>query len=59
MDIFRTCMHFLGVNVTFYDAVNMIHDVISTANPFPDTAKFMFVGVRNNSTKRNKSDVES
>ena len=30
---------------TFYDAVNMIHDVISTANPFPDTAKFMFVGV--------------
>ena len=30
-----------------YDAVYMIHDVISTANPFPDTAKFMFVGVRN------------
>ena len=29
-----------------YDAVNMIHEVITTANPFPDnTAKFMFVGV--------------
>ena len=39
---------FSGVDVTFYDAVNMILDVISTANPFPDTAKFMFVGVRNN-----------
>ena len=25
---------FLRVNVTFHDAVNMIHDVISTANPF-------------------------
>ena len=36
-------MHFVGVNVTFYDAVNMIHDVITTANLFPYTAKFMFV----------------
>ena len=50
-------MHFLRVNVTFYDAVNMIHDVISRANPFSDTAKFMFVDVRNNK-KLNKSDVE-
>ena len=41
-------MHFLRVNVTFYDAVNMIHDVITTANPFSFTAKLMFVGVRNN-----------
>ena len=41
-------MHFLQVNVTFYDAVSMIHYVITTANPFPDTAKFMFVDVRNN-----------
>ena len=40
-------MHFLWVNVMFYDTVNMIHD-ISTANPFPDIANFMFVGVRNN-----------
>ena len=45
-------MHFLWVNVTFYDAVNMIHDVILTANPFPDTAKFMFVGVRNDITQQ-------
>ena len=28
-------MHFLRVNVIFYDAVNMIHDVITRANPFP------------------------
>ena len=47
-------MHFRGggggVNVTFYDAVNLILDVITTANPFPYTAKFIFVGVRNNKT---------
>ena len=43
-------MHFLWVNVTFYDPVNMIHDVITTANPFPYPAKFIFVGVRNNKT---------
>ena len=47
-------MHFLRVNVKFYDVVSMIHDVIRTANPFPYTAKFMFVGVRNN--KLNKSN---
>ena len=45
-------MHFLRVNVTFYDAVNIIHDVITTANPFPYTAKFMFVGVTNNKTQQ-------
>ena len=47
-------MHFLRVNVTFYDAVNVIHNVITTANPSPYTAKFNFVGVRNNknSTKQ-------
>ena len=45
-------MHFLRLNIAFYDAVNMNHDVISTANPFPDTAKFMFVGVRNNKTQQ-------
>ena len=45
-------MHFLQVNVTFYDAVNMIHEVITTANSLPYTAKFMFVGVRNNKTQR-------
>ena len=47
MDICRTRMHFLRVNVTFYDAVNMIHDVIITANPSPYAAKFMFVSVTN------------
>ena len=41
-------MHFLRVNVAFYDAINLIHGVIATANPFPYTAKFIFVGVRNN-----------
>ena len=45
-------MYFLQVSITFYDAVNMIHDVITTAYPFPYTAKFMFVGVRNNKTQQ-------
>ena len=45
-------MHILRVNVTFYDAVNIIHDVITTRNPFPYTAKFMFVGVKNNETQQ-------
>ena len=43
---------FLRVNVTFYDAVNIIHDVLTTANPSPCTGKFMFVGVRNNKTQQ-------
>ena len=47
-------MRFLRVNVTFYHAVNMIHDVIRTANPFPYTAKFMFVGVRYNKAEQIK-----
>ena len=45
---------FLPVNVTFYDAVTMIHYVIRTANPFPCTAKFMFDCVRNNKTQQMK-----
>ena len=45
-------MHFLRVNVTLYDAVNLIHDVITKANLFPYTAKFMFDGVRNNKTQQ-------
>ena len=36
----------------FYETVKMIHDIITTANPFPITAKFMFVGVRNNKTQQ-------
>ena len=34
-------MHFLRVNVTFYDAVNVTHDVVKTAYIFPYTAKFI------------------
>ena len=45
-------MHFLRVNVTFYDAVNVIHDVIKAANPIPYTANFHFVGVRNYKTRQ-------
>ena len=45
-------MHFLPVKVTFYDAINVIfYDIITTANPFPYTAKFNFVGVRNDKTQ--------
>ena len=67
MDIFRTktdiqqifleheCI-LLQVNVMSYDTVNIIHDVITTPNPFQYTDKFMFVGVRNNATKQ--TDVE-
>ena len=51
-------MHILRVNVTFYDAVNIIHDVITTPNPFPYTVKFIFVGRVLEITKLNKSDVE-
>ena len=40
----------LRINVTFYDAVIMIHDVITTGNTLPYTAKFTFVGVKNNKT---------
>ena len=45
-------MNFLRVNVTSYDAVNVIHGVNTTAYSFPYTAKFMFVGVRNNKTQQ-------
>ena len=40
------------VNVTFYDAVNVIHDVITTADRIPYTAKFMFDRVKNNKTQQ-------
>ena len=45
-------MQFLREIVTFYDAAKMIHDVITTANSFPYTAKLIFVGVRNNKTQQ-------
>ena len=31
---------------------HVIHDVITTASPFPYTAKFMFIDVRNNKTQQ-------
>ena len=46
--------YFLRVNVTFYDTVNMIHDVIRTVDPFTYTVNFMFVGVRNNKPQQIK-----
>ena len=49
-------MHFLQVNVTFYDAVSMIRDVIRTASLFPHTDKFMFVGVRYDKTQQTKKN---
>ena len=55
-DIFRTWVHSLLVNVTFYDAVNMIHDFITTANPFQYTANFIFSVLE--IIKINKSDIE-
>ena len=36
----------------FYDTINHIHGIITTLNPFPYTANFMFVGVRNNETQQ-------
>ena len=41
-----------GLAEVFRMAVNVIHDVISTASPFPYTAKFIFVGVRNYKTRQ-------
>ena len=43
---------FSAVNVTFYDAVSLIYDVIRTANIFPYSAKFIYVSVRNNKTQQ-------
>ena len=51
-------MQFLRENFTFYDAVNMIHDVITTAKPFPYTAKFIFVGVRNDKTQKDQTSKD-
>ena len=49
-------MYFLRVNVMFYDAIGMIHDVIRTADPFPNTDKFILSVLE--IIKLNKSDVE-
>ena len=46
-------MHCLRVTSRFTTPlIDMIHDVIRSANPFPYTAKFKFVGVRNNKTQQ-------
>ena len=50
-------MHFLRVNVTFYDAVNVIHDVITTADPISYSANSCLTVLE--IIKLNKSDVES
>ena len=47
-------MHFLCVNVTFYEAANIIHDVIRTANPFL-YSRLMFVRVKNNKTQKSQT----
>ena len=47
-------MHFLRVNVTFYDAVNVIHYVITTANSFTANSYLSDLEM----IKLNKSDVE-
>ena len=41
-----------GYTSRFYDAVNLIHDVIRIAHAFPYTAKFMFAGVKNDKTQQ-------
>ena len=51
-------MHFLRVNVTFYSAVNMIHDFIKTAYIFPYTTKFVFAGVKNNNKKKKTLQIK-
>ena len=45
---------FCAGNATFYDAVNMIHDVITTTNLFPYTAKFMFDCARNSKIEQRR-----
>ena len=45
-------MGFVRVNVTFYEAVNMIHDVITISNLFTYTAKSILGGARNNKTQQ-------
>ena len=47
---------FSWVNVTFYDAVIMIHDVITTPNPFPYTGNLCLSMLEIN--KLDKSDAE-
>ena len=50
-------MHFLWLNVTFHDTVNMINDIIRMANPFPYAATHSCLWVLE-IIKLNKSNVE-
>ena len=36
-----------------YDKVNIIYIVIIIPNPYPFTAKFVFIGVKNNKDQQN------
>ena len=56
--IFLERMHFLWLNVMFYDAVNVIHDVITTADPFPYIPTATSILSELEIIKLNKSDVE-
>ena len=51
-------MQFMRVNVTFYDAVNAIHDVITTDDPIPYSAKIISCLTVLEIIKLNNSDVE-
>ena len=43
---------FSAGKVTFYDAINIIHDVVITPNPYLHTAKFVIVDVRINKNQQ-------
>ena len=48
-------MNFLRENVTFFEAVNIIHDVVVTPNPYPYTVKFGFVSIKNHKVQQNQT----
>ena len=52
-------MHFSAGKLQIYDAVNMSHGVIRTANSFPYTAKSMFVGVINNKSQQTNQTLKN
>ena len=41
-------MIFLRVNITFYEAVKTIHDVLITPDLHPQASKFVYCGVLDN-----------
>ena len=44
-------MAFLRVNVTFNNAVNVIHDVSMAGDPYQYTSKFVFLSARKKQNK--------